>query len=114
MTECKCGCGEEFPTYDDRGRERTYLKGHNSFKDGVRTNTKGYIIILTKDHPHADANGYVREHRLVMEKHIGRYLTSDEIVHHKNQIKSDNSIANLQLMTKSEHSILHKRGVKRK
>ena len=47
------------------------------------------------------------EHHYVMEKHIGRYLNNDEVVHHINHIRSDNRIENLQLMTFKEHAALH-------
>lgn len=67
-------------------------------------NGKGYILIKCRNHPNTTKQGYIQEHRLVMEKHIGRYLTKDEDVHHINGNKQDNRIENLELILHSKHS----------
>lgn len=55
----------------------------------------------------------VREHRWVMEQHLGRLLEPWESVHHKNANTQDNRLENLELMTISEHNLIHKTGAKR-
>ena len=47
------------------------------------------------------------EHRRIMGCHIGRKLEYDEVVHHKNGVRNDNRIENLELMSRSEHSRFH-------
>jgi len=81
---------------------------HYGWKGGKRKHGHGYQYIWCPDHPFAIKLGYVLEHRLVMEKHLGRYLTKDEDVHHINGDRLDNRIENLKLMTKSEHSRYHR------
>ena len=74
--------------------------------NGGRFIDQGYVFVWSPKHPESN-RGYVREHRLIMEKTIGRYLTNDEVVHHINGIKTDNRIENLLLLSASEHSRLH-------
>ena len=66
-----------------------------------------YLYAVVKDHPNATANGYVLHHRVVIENHLGRLLTKDEIVHHKDEDKKNNSIDNLEVMDKREHARMH-------
>lgn len=80
-------------------------KHHKGWKGGRIVDKSGYVLIHRPQHPHANVNGYVREHRLVMEAHLGRLLDPHEVVHHKPGCeKSDNQIENLTLYSKnSDH-----------
>jgi hypothetical protein len=70
------------------------------WRGGRSVQPSGYVLIKQADHPAATNNGYVAEHRLVMEKKIGRYLLPNETVHHKNGVKTDNREENLELWNK--------------
>jgi len=76
-------------------------KAHN-YKNG-KCKSRGYILIFSPTHPYRATNNYVMEHRLVMEKYLGRYLRTEEIVHHTNGIKDDNRIENLSIANLKTH-----------
>jgi hypothetical protein len=74
------------------------------WKDFPKTiSSHGYIMVKFKQHPYCNKSGYVYEHRLIMEHELGRYLTSKELVHHKDENRKNNEISNLKL----EESIAH-------
>jgi len=89
---------------------RQAKKGKNNpnWKGGEKKDGRGYILIWKPDHPHSTKQGYVKRARLIMEQHIGRYLEPGEVVHHKNEIRDDDSIENLDLFSNNgKHIIFH-------
>lgn len=64
----------------------------------------GYRFIHRKGHPNANAQGSLAEHVYVMSEHIGRPLKKHESVHHRNGIRDDNSIENLEIWTRAQPS----------
>ena len=80
-----------------------------NWQGGILIHQGKYIIIFNPSHPFCDKKGYVRKHRLVMEKHLGRYLTKKEVVHHINGNPSDNKLSNLILFpNNAKHRESHK------
>lgn len=66
-----------------------------------------YKLIYQPEHPNSDKKGYVREHRLVIENNIGRYLLDNEVVHHIDGNTLNNDLSNLQILSRGDHTRLH-------
>lgn len=98
------------------------LKGNlnSSFKSDEKISNYGYKLIRKVSHPYCDCDGFVREHRLVVEANFkmydikyfinidsNYYLKTNIVVHHRNENKLDNNPLNLVPLTRAEHSKLH-------
>ena len=94
------------------GYETRSGKNHPRWNGGKAKHNEGYVFILCPEHPNAYKGRYVLEHRLKMEKKLGRYLTRKEHVHHRNGIKNDNRLCNLELISHEDHTGLTFRGGK--
>jgi hypothetical protein len=110
---CKtCGC-----TYTAPPSQKLYYCSAKCYVRTGNLNPKwrggsvivdGYVYVYSPSHPNATKLGYVCEHRLVMEAHLGRLLSKQECVHHKDSNKLNNSISNLELCpSNGRHTILH-------
>ena len=86
----------------------TLSEGRGRQKSLRITDARGYVMAYAPDHHKPDGHGYVREHRLVWERHSGQELPDKWIVHHLNGVKDDNRIENLLAMhTKDHHSWMY-------
>lgn len=87
-------------------RKYTQIPENNPHYKGRYKNK--YIYIKRKNHPFSDIKGYVPESRLVMEKSLNRYINpKKKEVHHKNGIKTDNRLENLEVISNHKHHQIH-------
>lgn len=115
--ETKCACGavvlahlSNFKRYGSAVCSEECRKASVSRPEGSirrrRGANKGSILEKCTSHPHAK-KGYVHQHRLVVERDIGRFLTPEEVVHHINCVDTDNRLDNLFVCSKKEHADAH-------
>ena len=99
---CSVGCGAI--------SQKKYLSIPECLEEASRKldKTIGYVRVYCPMHPHANTWGYVYEHRLIMEGILGRFLESNEHVHHKNGKRWDNRPENMEVLSASEHGKLTK------
>jgi hypothetical protein len=75
---------------------------------GAYINSMGYVLVYAPNHIYADKDGFIQEHRLVVERDIRRVLWPHEHIHHINGDRKDNRRENLDIMTSSEHCKEHR------
>ncbi len=102
----------------DKAKRRKYLGLDPNFEGNYKTGPKrnpetrtksknGYWLIYRPGHPNAQKSqksqkGRIFEHVFIMSEHLGRPLKKDETVHHKNGIRDDNRVENLELWKKGQ------------
>lgn len=99
---CECGntMQRKAKLCQECDRQNQSRDQNNGWKGGISRHKKGYKIVRVDYHPRLKNNpGYVFEHILVMEEKLQRFLLPEERIHHKNGVKDDNRIENLELWT---------------
>ena len=68
----------------------------------------GYVLVYAKEHHRAEKSGIVYEHILIAEQILGRKLKKEEVVHHIDLNRSNNTPNNLMIFaTSGDHSAFH-------
>lgn len=105
IVKCK-QCGKEFYSTRNEFCSQKCVYDYKSEHSPHKTYTEnGYIVVHKRGY---NKRGNAKQHRLIMEEHLGRKLLKDEVVHHINGDKKDNRIENLRVMSRTEHSKLHR------
>jgi hypothetical protein len=113
---CACGCGGAVIWSDRAHKWNRFIKRHTLSGDkayrwsGGMILIEGYVFVYAPTHPKSRKEGYVKRATLVAEQSIGRFLGPDELVHHINGVKTDDTPDNLQVMSRSDHMRDHTTG----
>lgn len=109
---CRCSCGRKVTVSAKEllgGSTRSCgcIRRRNG---GIQKHGDGYLRELAPGHPRANARGYVYQHRLVMERILGRSLILGEVVHHEDGNRANNDPSNLRLFpSDNAHQDYHRR-----
>ena len=99
---CCLACRDQWNSLNRRGINHPRYKGRIDYGPDNK-----YVAVLSPHHPFCDSKGYVLEHRLIVEKHLMRFLEPTEVVHHIDGNTKNNSVENLAVMNKKEHDQHH-------
>ena len=97
-------CHQHYKNFVKNGRDKEKLKpiGRTTTPDLRHVSSKGYVAVVNPSSPYVEGKRKVLEHRMVMADHLKRPLTGAENVHHRNGIRHDNRIENLELWHKAQ------------
>jgi hypothetical protein len=104
---CSLYCARHSEEFKNRFAIQNNGKLNGNWKGGKNFRENGYVELWIPNHPFANHDGYVLEHRIIMEKKLGRYLKPKEIVHHIDENTNNNAIDNLMLFKNAGYHISH-------
>lgn len=112
--------------YSGDGNHQFGLKGelNGSHLSDIHLSVLGYLEVYCHTHPFRNNVDKVLLHRLIIEEYLrendpsshflvsvegyeGQFLSPEAVVHHKNEIRTDNRLENLEVMSLGDHTYLH-------
>lgn len=103
-----CGCFQH--KHDGCKSRNVNMEKNPRWNGGRNIDKDGYILIKDRNHNSCNSNGYVREHVLICENVLGRKLSKQNMIHHIDFNKSNNTNNNLVICENDEyHKLLHLR-----